>query len=351
MSSIVEISKKIGLSTATVSRALDPRFASKVSESTRKRILDCCDRYNYRPSFNGRSFVTGKTFKVGFIFGAITIDIGNPLGGLFMRGACSELQKSGYSAVVLYAGGQNSTETEIIDILRSNVADAYVIGGSLITDKVFEVIRRTDRPVLLTGRKGGMQDVSAICCNADAAYCEIWRKIPSGWRGRIIYAGSSGVSTDQKFKAVCAEAPKGMEPEFIPLEFPFNEFCYDRHSARIAAEKMVDRLSRCRLLWCASDLTAFGFADALSAAGITPGKDIYLIGHDNIEGIFGFSGKPFLSTIDARWEERGKLSAQISLESIRCPGIRKIDFPFAYVSRRSFPDFIQSQKTDSEVFG
>ena len=75
--SIREIAEKTSLSIATVSRALDPRFVHKVKEETRLKILRYCNECDYRPNNAGRSLVTGKTFKVGFISGQIAGDLGD----------------------------------------------------------------------------------------------------------------------------------------------------------------------------------------------------------------------------------------------------------------------------------
>ena len=64
MLSIKEVARLTGLSTATVSRALDPRYADRVKPSTRKKILAVCDSADFRPDAAARSFVTGKSYKV-----------------------------------------------------------------------------------------------------------------------------------------------------------------------------------------------------------------------------------------------------------------------------------------------
>ncbi len=347
--SIREISKKTGLSTATVSRALDPRFAHKVRPATRAKVLSLCDEKNYRPSVTGRSFVTGKTFKIGMIFGSITVDLGNPLCGLFMRGVCSVLQPHNYAPVILHASEEGGLEACVEDFLRSNVADAYIIGSAMITEKVYTAIQNCGRPVVTTDCGAfDLSQVSIVRRDHLPAYREVWRRIPAEWRGLTAFTAVSAQESQNKLKRIVSAAPNRETPAFIPLDFPFREFCFDRHSARAAAEKKLHELTRYRLLWCGSDLTALGIADALSAAGIFPGRDIFLIGHDNIEGIATFHGEPFLSTIDARWEERGRLSAQIALEQIASSAPCRIDFPSVYIPRQSFPDSLFPCKSDKK---
>lgn len=341
MLSIREISERTGVSIATVSRALDPRFSGKVRASTRSRILALCDEHNFRPSVTGRSFVTGKTFKIGLIFGSITVDLGNPLGGLFMRGVCSELQLCNYAPVVLHAMENRGLENHISDFLRSNVADAYIIGSGMINEQIYAAICHCGRPVVATDiGQFDMPQISVISRDSVPAYRHAWQRIPENWRNSTAFAAHKALTSQNKLKQICAAAPNAEKPAFIPLDFPFSEFCFDRHSARIAAEKCLKELSSYRLLWCGSDLTALGIADALRSAGIIPGRDLFLVGHDNIEGIATFLGTPFLSTIDVHWEERGCLAAKIALEQIEGGNPRRINLPSTYIPRQSFPDLL-----------
>ncbi len=339
MLSIREISERVGVSIATVSRALDARYSGKVRASTRSRILALCDEENFRPSVTGRSFVTGKTYKIGLIFGSITVDLGNPLGGLFIRGVCSELQHFNYAPVILHATEARGLETSISDFLRSNVADAYIIGSSMITEQISDAICQCGRPVVATdSMQFDMSQISVISRDSVPAYRDAWLRIPEDWRNATAFIAHAAATSQNKLKTICAAAPNAEKPAFIPLDFPFAEFCFDRHSARVAAEKCLKELSSYRLLWCGSDLTALGIADAFRAAGIIPGRDIFLVGHDNIEGIATFTGAPFLSTIDIHWEEWGRLAAKIALEQIESPAPKRINLTSTYIPRQSFPD-------------
>ena len=143
---------------------------------------------------------------------------------------------------------------------------------------------------------------------------------------------------DDKFSVLRRTAPAGFRCDRIGLEFPCLDFCFDRFSARTAAMSMLDRLTGYKLLWCGSDLTALGIEDALESAGLTVGKDIFLIGNDNLENLAGGTAmRPFLSTVDEHMEEYGRLAA---VQAVNCID-RKTDVPMIldadYIVRESFP--------------
>ena len=128
MASVAEIAKKLGCSPATVSRALNPGTAHLVREKTRLRILAECEKSNYRPDNSARSLASGKTYKVAFILGNVAMDLGNQLSGIAMSAACDELQKNGYNMLILGADNLSMRDQDIVNFLRSGVADAYIIG-------------------------------------------------------------------------------------------------------------------------------------------------------------------------------------------------------------------------------
>ena len=100
---IRNIADLCGVSTMTVSRVFNPENADMVKESTRKKILAVAKQYGYHPVMIGKSFSSGKTYKVGLILDAMTADLSSPTFSRFMEAVCAELQTRNYSLVLLLA--------------------------------------------------------------------------------------------------------------------------------------------------------------------------------------------------------------------------------------------------------
>lgn len=94
MNSIQEIAKHLGVSTATVSRALDPRYCHLVREKTRNRILELCKIHGYRPNFSARSLRLGCQRTVGILMPFTTGHYGEMIIHIDR-----ELVKHGYGAL------------------------------------------------------------------------------------------------------------------------------------------------------------------------------------------------------------------------------------------------------------
>lgn len=335
MLSIKEVARLTGLSTATVSRALDPRWSSRVRPETREKILAVCDSADFRPRMAGRSFVTGKSFKVGFISGDPAGDFGNPLFGRFLQGASFRLQASGYSLLLLSAPHTPEQDTKVVDFLRSGVADAYILGSALVKGRAADAVRKCRAPVLMLERQQEFPDALIIRRDPRPAFRQIWENVPARWNGKVAFCAMD--SALYRYTAVRECAPEGFSLPLVKLGAGKN-FMEIRNNARDAAAKIATRLGKYKLLWCSSDLAALGVKDALEQKGLRAGRDFFLVGFDNMEETTGFEAPPFLSTVDSCWEGLGNRAAAMILDSLegRTPP-SPAEFPLRYIPRASFP--------------
>ena len=84
---IKALAKELGLSTSTVSRALNGY--QDVNEATRKRVEEGAKALGYRANAGARRLVRGSTEAVGIVYSAAVENLGNPQ-FLDMAGGLSE---------------------------------------------------------------------------------------------------------------------------------------------------------------------------------------------------------------------------------------------------------------------
>ena len=63
---IKKIAEKLGVSTATVSRAINDRYG--VSSKTKKKVLDLIRKFDYHPNIHARRLVSQRSHSIGLIF-------------------------------------------------------------------------------------------------------------------------------------------------------------------------------------------------------------------------------------------------------------------------------------------
>lgn len=312
MISIQKIAKQLGVSTATVSRALTPQYAHKVRPETRKKILDFCNEVNYRPDITGRSFVTGRTYKIGIILGALQNDIGSPLFGLFMRAFCRKIQLHGYAATILYAGVDDNLTDNAIEFLQSSVADAYLLGSSLLNTKLEYAVKKSKCPVItLNQTREKLDGLYSIYRNLASAYKQAWAHVKKHEFDKMAFI--HGVDDILKFVHLTATAPTGTHIDDIVL--PHN-FRYQDLDDFFEIYNISDRLQQYSIIWCASDIIAFNICKALRCKGISKEKMPRILGFDNAEETIQNSLNPFLSTIDPCWDMLGQTAAELLLDRL-----------------------------------
>ena len=126
---IKDIARIAGVSTSTVSRALSN--SPELSEQTRQRILEICQREGYRVNALARSLICNKTNVIGLIVPEVT----NPFYAELSLGIETHARSLGYN--VILCNGQNDTKVteELFGFLISHQVDGIIL---IATTSTFE---------------------------------------------------------------------------------------------------------------------------------------------------------------------------------------------------------------------
>ncbi len=340
------IASLAGVNASTVSRALNPRTAGMVEGSLRARILSLSDGLGYRPGLLGKSFATGKTFKVGFITGSTQNDLSSPLLAQLLGSLALHLQSYNYSLTILpYSSGQKGDSLR--QLLMSDVADGYILGVSMLDAQTRDILLNSGRLLVTLDLHQWREqdDFSGLILDDLLAYQQIWRALPESWYRQVMFVGEPGTNTDYKLAKMrqAAQSCRVDKSEIAVRLLPqlSLHFTLNRQHAFAYAEEHWRELAHYKLLWCASDLTALGLADALSRRGLRIGTDICLVGQDNIESLYGALYQPLLTTVDPQMAEAGLQTAELLLRQLtqtkqnKIP--TKIKLPSKLIFRTSFP--------------
>ena len=303
----------------TVSRVFDPEKAGMVKESTRKKVLAVAKQYNYHPIIIGKSFMTGKTYKVGLILDRMTADLSSPTFSRFMEAVCAELQLRNYSLVLLLAKDvRKHAGANVRELLESKVADGYILGKSMVFESFRDTLKKTP-VVVLSSREDGIPESSGhvqICRSVVPAYRAMWQLIPPELRRSVAVVAPAEKRFPWKTRAELIEtlAPGDAGVKTFLSRLPTG-FLVDRTHAAVLAGENCDELRRFKVIWATSDLYALGVKDVFLRHGLVPGKDYYLVGLDNLEPSMPGT-EPILTTCDQHWEEVGRLAADTILRLI-----------------------------------
>lgn len=120
---IYTIAKEAGVSVATISRFFNNTVL--VKESTRKRIIEICNKYGYEPSKIASAITTKRTKT----FAILLPSFKEPPFMDLISGAEYELSKRGYCLIVFNVRQSLEKELEIVKIIDNRFIDGVIFSG------------------------------------------------------------------------------------------------------------------------------------------------------------------------------------------------------------------------------
>jgi len=151
---LADVARDVGLSSSTVSRALDPNRHSLVSSDTRERVAEAAERLGYRPDLQARSLMTGRTQTIV----VIAADLGNPWVTPILHGVASRVAIEGIVPIIAETNDDSAVLTDLINHMLSRRVDAIIILAARRDDA--EVIESAGRIVPTVVAARPLPDVS-----------------------------------------------------------------------------------------------------------------------------------------------------------------------------------------------
>ncbi|MEP0519565.1 MAG: substrate-binding domain-containing protein [Hyphomicrobiales bacterium] len=150
-----QLSKKIGLSQTTISRALGGY--PEVSEATRKKVQLAAEQNNYRPNTRAKSLATGRAMAIGHVISFNSKkEVVNPIFSEFMSGASETYANNGYELILTIAHEED--ESKIYSELKSKRSvDGIIVHGPRKGDSRLEQLQDVGLPFVVHGRVSGSE--------------------------------------------------------------------------------------------------------------------------------------------------------------------------------------------------
>ncbi len=121
MSTLKDIAKHCQVSYSTVSRAFDPD--SRISSTTRKRILDYATEINYKPNLIARSLKKHESKTIGIIIPSID----NIFYIEVLKYIEIALKHCGYRLLVSFVQNDVNTELDCLELMSASQVDGMII--------------------------------------------------------------------------------------------------------------------------------------------------------------------------------------------------------------------------------
>lgn len=304
---IYDLSEKLNISAATVSRALNNH--PKISQKTKELVLKTAKELNYKQNSLAQALKSGKTNNVGVIVPYINSNFFSSV----IRGIEEELTPHGYHVIICQSHEDIDLEKKQLNTLLNAQVDGIFMSVSKTTDEVthIENAKSTNTPILFFDRKKDISGISTVVIDDyKAGYLATEHLIEQGCKRISHLSGDLRLEIYQNRYNGYVQALKDYGITFN------NDYLITVKSSVDEGVEAVKKLWDLNLppdgIFSASDYAALGVCQELRKKKIKIPNDVAII---------GFSNEPFtqymelpISTIDQTPDKMGKISAQVFLE-------------------------------------
>lgn len=313
-----ELAIKLGLSPTTVSRALNGY--PEVNEETRERVMAAATRYNYAPNTRAIRLATGRAMAVGHVIPIATRhEIVNPVFADFIAGAGETYSRQGYDMLLSVVNDEDEDRAYRQLKSRGSV-DGVIVHAPRMNDPRIAMLTDIGLPFVVHGRATGTATpYSWLDVNNRRAFLRATeflldlghRRI--GFVNGLEYMDFAIRRRNGYLEALTARA--------IPPDASLMSSDEMSESAGYAAAQRMLALPHPPTAFLASSMiSGMGVRRAVEQAGLTLGRDISIIIHDDeLSYLPNGTEVPIFTATRSSVREAGRLAAEMLIDLINDP--------------------------------
>jgi LacI family transcriptional regulator len=313
--SLKDLAKELGVSIATVSRAL--RSSPEIGQEMQQRVKDLARRLNYRPN----PFAQSLRKEAPRVIGVVVPNLVTHYYAAVLDGVEAEAATKGYSVISANTHEQTDAEVKAIDNFISLHVEGIIACLSQNTTDYshFEEIAQMDIPLVFFGRTCLPDKFSCVTANGDVAAQEATQHlIDTGSRRIAFIGGPNHLDMVRRRKHGYLEA---LRENRIPIDREI--VVCDRFDYDWALETTIRLLrsdNRPDAILAFNDIITFAAFNAIKQLGLRIPEDVALIGFtDDVHAQYV---TPKLSAIEDQSRLMGQTACRLLLKNIA--GDRKI---------------------------
>ncbi|HZT59028.1 MAG TPA: LacI family DNA-binding transcriptional regulator [Pyrinomonadaceae bacterium] len=327
MSSIKDVAREAGVSTATVSHVVNnTRF---VSDEVRARVLEAVERCGYYPNAHARSLASGRTH----ILGLVVSDISNPFFPELVKSIEAAAYERGYDVMLSNTNYDTErTSNYVRRFIERKVSGVVIMTSELDTALADELARREVSVVFLDLGQPAAR-TSNLRVNYGAGIEEAIAHLVSLGHAEISFIGGP-----QRLRSAARRHEafvNSMKRHLPSARAAVYGGDFKLEGGRRAACEILAARERPTAVVAANDMMALGAMGEFRAAGLSIPRDISIVGFDDIA--FAGLAEPQLTTVCLPRAELGRRAVEALMATIEHPDQRgvEINIPTYLVTRGS----------------
>lgn len=326
---IADISKDLGLSISTVSKALNGY--ADVSEATRELVMQRARELGYQPSASARNLRRGRTDKIGLLINHSIMYISEYLTEI-VAGAGYVAEQNGKN-IILYMETVHHPEG-IERICRAREIDGALLLWANPTSDTLQIFEDEGMPYILLGRRIDYEDASYIAPdNEDGAY-QLTRHLIGLGHSRIGFMarpvhGPTNTDRLEGYRRALREANLRYDERVVVTT------ALEPYSGYYAMLQLLDLHEPPSAVFAFYDLLAVDALRAAAERGVRVPEDMAIVGFDGLPS--SLMTYPAITTAKQPLQLMGRQAVEMLMERIEDNALppRRITLPVELLVRGS----------------
>jgi DNA-binding LacI/PurR family transcriptional regulator len=311
---IYDVARLAGVSTATVSRALNG--TGQIAPATRAAIDAAVEQLGYQTNTVARSLVTKSTETIALLLPDIT----NPFYAALVSGIQQRALETGHTMLLCTTEGDPEREEQYLTLLRAKQVDGVLVDGLVLPPERIARFVREGLPIVCLDRDVDSAAVPLVQVDNRLGARMATEHLLSLGHTRIAHvqgAPELGISVErvQGYREALADAGIPFDPHLLAIGSFTEEGGYD------AARSLLETPSF-TAVFAANDLSAIGVINAIVQSGRRVPADVSIVGFDDLR-LSKFTTPP-LTTIHQPALEIAQLATQLLLELANGREVRQL---------------------------
>ena len=306
-----DIAEKIGFSSATLSLVLNNK--GTLSQATRVAVKKALAENGYVYNKRAAAMRTRKTYDIGVLLQDIT----NPYFSEVVAGLSEYISGTSYLYFLANADENPEKQDKLLQAYIESDLAGMILYLSNNQPEVIDKLQNFNKPIVLLYRDLGCRDFDYITSDYYAGSKLAATELLKAGHKKIMFAGGQENSPNRQKRV--AGILDALRENNLPEENLFNYYSTagNRREGFLFAEQLADNRRGITAVHCCNDVFALGLVNGLLKHDIVPGRDMAVIGYDNIRE--AELSIPALSTILVNPFSIGFQAAEMLLQKIEKP--------------------------------
>lgn len=310
-----DLSDLLGLSPTTVSRALNGY--PEVSEATRLKVAAAARKHGYAPNTRARALATGRAMAIGHVIPvSAKHEMVNPVFGDFIAGAGEVYSRNGYDMLLSVVSDEDEEAAYRSFATKRNV-DGIILHGPTLNDARIPLLNNLGLPFVVHGRSSDMDAPYAwVDVNNTHAFQRATELLLDLGHRRIALLNGldhMDFAIRRRMGYQAALNARGVTPD--PALIHAGEMSEAR--GHDLTRSLLGHPNPPTAILVSSMIIAIGVRRAIEERGLTLGRDVSLITHDDDLSYFkNGADVPLYTATRSSVRQAGRMAAEMLINVV-----------------------------------